>query len=134
MGEVPRESGFEDQWGLVAGLPQDWEKQKLHSWRAHMESCVQKDPGEKSSDPIRAGVRPTCQCWRVSCRGGGWLCLTEGTKTLAAAVLGVSHWCQPSQRLSSAPTGRLGALVLGHLRLNNQWSGSTAPPISRQAD
>jgi len=39
-GRVPRESGFEDHWGLIAGLPQHWRKQKLHSWRAHTKSCA----------------------------------------------------------------------------------------------
>ena len=33
--EVPRTSDFEEQWGMIGGIPQDCEKQKLHSWRAH---------------------------------------------------------------------------------------------------
>ena len=44
---APRESGFEGQWGLIAGIPQDWGKQKLHSWRAHSWSSAHKDPGKK---------------------------------------------------------------------------------------
>ena len=30
-GEAPRETDFEDQWNLTAGIPQGWGKQKLHS-------------------------------------------------------------------------------------------------------
>ena len=46
-GGAPRESGFEGQWGLITGIPQDWGKQKLHSWRTHKGSCVYQDPGKK---------------------------------------------------------------------------------------
>ena len=45
-------------------------------------------PRGRSSDPIGDWTRPTCKHWRVSCRGGGWLWLTWGTRTLAAEVLG----------------------------------------------
>ena len=31
---IPRESDFEAQWDLITGFPQDWLKQRLHSWRA----------------------------------------------------------------------------------------------------
>lgn len=31
----PRESDFGDQWYLSTGIPQDWRKQKLPSWRAY---------------------------------------------------------------------------------------------------
>ena len=31
---IPRDSDFEGQHDLITGLPQDWDKQKLHSWRA----------------------------------------------------------------------------------------------------
>ena len=55
-----RESGFESQEGLTAGLPQDWEKQKLHSWMAHRRSHAHQNPGEKSSDLIKAWARYTC--------------------------------------------------------------------------
>ena len=54
---MPRESSFEDQWGLTAGIPQDWVKQKLHPWRTHTESCADQDPGKKASDRIRDWVR-----------------------------------------------------------------------------
>lgn len=30
-----RKSGFEGQQGLTTGIPQDWRKQKLRTWRAH---------------------------------------------------------------------------------------------------
>ena len=34
-GGIPRESDFEGYWDLIAGLWQNWGKQRLHSWRAH---------------------------------------------------------------------------------------------------
>ena len=34
-GGIPRESDFESYRDLTAGLRQDWEKQRLHSWMAH---------------------------------------------------------------------------------------------------
>ena len=34
-GGIPRESDFEGQRDLIAGLQQDWWKQRLHSWRVH---------------------------------------------------------------------------------------------------
>ena len=54
-GGVLRESGFEGQQGLITGLPQDWGRQKLHSWRAHTKSCVHQDPGEKAVTPEETG-------------------------------------------------------------------------------
>ena len=30
--EAHGKSGFEGQWGLTAGIPEDWGKQKLYSW------------------------------------------------------------------------------------------------------
>ena len=47
-GGAPQESVFESQWGLIAGIPQDWGKQKLHSWRAYTRSRADQDPGEKA--------------------------------------------------------------------------------------
>ena len=67
-------------------------------------------PRGRSSDPIGDGTRPTCYCWRVSCRGGGWLCVTVRTRTLAAGVLGSTPWREPSQRLPLAPLKSLGRL------------------------
>ena len=34
-GGIARESDFEASWDLIAGLQQDWGKQRPHSWRAH---------------------------------------------------------------------------------------------------
>ena len=50
-GGAPRESGTEDQQGLTAGIPKDWGKQKLHSWRAHTGCHVHQDPGKKAVTP-----------------------------------------------------------------------------------
>ena len=46
---APTEFGFEGQWGLIAGITQDWGKQKFHSWRVHTMSCVHQDPGKKAT-------------------------------------------------------------------------------------
>ena len=68
---IPRKSGFEVHEGLITGIPQDWGKQKPHSWRVHTGSQGYKDPGEKSNDLIRDWPQSTCQYWRVSGRGRG---------------------------------------------------------------
>ena len=47
-GGAPKASGFEGQQGLIAGIPQDWGKQRLHSWRVHTKSHVHQDPGKKA--------------------------------------------------------------------------------------
>ena len=46
-GGAPRAFGFEGQRGLTAGAPQDWGKQRLHSWKAHTRSHAHWDPGLK---------------------------------------------------------------------------------------
>ena len=61
---IPRESGFGGQWGLIIGLPEDWEKQRLQSWRTHTKFCAHQDPEERSIDPIGDWNKTTCQCWR----------------------------------------------------------------------
>ena len=33
--EAPRAFGFKSQWGFSSWAPQDWGKQRLHSWRVH---------------------------------------------------------------------------------------------------
>ena len=42
-GGSPRETGFEGQQDLITGIPQDWGKQKLKSWRAHTRSHVHQE-------------------------------------------------------------------------------------------
>ena len=54
---IPRES--EGQRGLIIGLPQDWGKQRLQSWRAQIKSCMHQDPEERSSDPTAEPVQET---------------------------------------------------------------------------
>ena len=41
-GGASRTFGFEDQQGLITGTPQDWGKQKFHSWRAQCPVCTGK--------------------------------------------------------------------------------------------
>ena len=59
-GGIHRESDFEGEQDLIAGLQQDWGKKRLHSWRAHTKVCAHQDPGGRSSDPIGDWTRPTC--------------------------------------------------------------------------
>ena len=99
----PRETDFEGQQDLITGLWQGWGKQRLHSWRAHTKLCAHQEPGRRRNDPIGDWTRPTCWCWGVSCRGGGQLKLTTGTRTLAAEVLGSTPWREPAQSLPLAP-------------------------------
>ena len=74
-GRGPRKSGFEGQWSLITGIPQDWGKQKLHSWRAHTRSYVHQDPRNK------AGTSKCC--WSSS--------------TLATWCKEPMHWNFPQQ-------------------------------------
>ena len=41
---------IKDQWDLIIGLPQDWGRQRLHSWRAQTKRYMHQDPGERNSD------------------------------------------------------------------------------------
>ena len=50
-GGIPRESDVEGYWDLIAGLRQNWGKQRLHSWRAHTKWCAHRDPGEGAVTP-----------------------------------------------------------------------------------
>ena len=54
-GGAPRESGYEGQRGLITGFPQDWDKQKLHSWRKHTGSHAHQDPGKKAVTSLKTG-------------------------------------------------------------------------------
>ena len=44
---IPRGVDFEGQWDLIAGLPDDWGKQRPHSWRVHTKSCTLGPRGEE---------------------------------------------------------------------------------------
>ena len=53
-GEAPRESGFEGQWDLIAGIPQVWGNQKLPSWGgADKVMCASGPRGKKLSPQKR---------------------------------------------------------------------------------
>ena len=49
---IPGESGLKGQWDLIMGLPEDWGKQRLQSWRAQTKPCVHQDSEERSSDSV----------------------------------------------------------------------------------
>ena len=87
----------------------------------------------RSSDPIGDLTRPTCWCWRVSCRGGRWLCLTVRTRT-QAAVLGSTPWCEPSQSLPLAPPKSLGRLQcwVTSSQTTNREGTQPHPPADKQ--
>ena len=53
-------------------------REALHSCRAQTNSCLRKDPRERSSEPTGYWTRPTHQCWRVSSGGMGWQWLIMG--------------------------------------------------------
>ena len=60
--------------------------------------------------------------------GGGALCLTMRTRTLAAEVLGSTPWCGPSQSLPLAPSkslGRLQCWVVSHQTTNKEGTYPT---------
>ena len=51
VGGIPRESSFEGYWDLIAGLRQNWGKQRLNSWRAQTKWCAYRDPEEGAVTP-----------------------------------------------------------------------------------
>ena len=92
---APRASGFEGQQDLITRTPQDWGKQRLHSWRMHTSSYQHQDLGGKKQC-IAAWTRPTCWSWRVSWRSRRQLWLTVWARTPVTEVLGSIHWCELS--------------------------------------
>ena len=96
-GRDPRESSFEGQQGLIAGIPQDWRKHKYHSWRMLTRSCEHQDPGKKAmiswgTGPdlsASIGGSPVDVVAVASCRsrhtGGGSLLVYSLARTLLEA-------------------------------------------------
>ena len=102
----PRESDLEVQWDLTAGLPQDWGKERLQSWRPQTKCCMHQDPEERSSDPTGDRPQTTCQCRRACCGGVGQQGFTTGTGVLAAAVPEGPPWrCHYPYNRPSRPQG-----------------------------
>ena len=89
--------GFEGQWGLRAGAPQGWGKQRLHSWGAHKTSHALGPRAKQQL--VGAWTRPTCESWRVFWREGGPLWLTMGARALVAEAPGNIDLCKLSWRL-----------------------------------
>ena len=86
--------GFEGQWGLSAGAPQNWGKERLHSWRLHTRFRVNGDP-EQSSDSIGAWEDlPVGRPFKEGSfrRQGGWRWLTVGARTLVVEIPENIHW------------------------------------------
>ena len=57
---IPRQSSPEGQQDLIIGLPEDWRKERLQSWRAQTKFCMHQDPEEKSSDPTEDSTKTIC--------------------------------------------------------------------------
>ena len=104
-GEAPRESGFESKWGLMAGITQDWRKQKLNPWKVYTWTHVYQDTGEKSSDPIENRLDiPACIEESPEEMGAGFGSVW-GHKHWQQHS-GSTHWHEPSQRPPVAPPNR----------------------------
>ena len=89
----------EGQWGMIAGTLQDWGNRNS-TLGGHAQGLTCTGTRGTISDFIGAWVAPTCWSWRVTWGGRGWLWLTVGTRTLVAEILGSTHWCELSWRLS----------------------------------
>ena len=88
-----RGSAFEGQRDLITGIPQDWGKQKLHSWRVHIRSCAHQDPGKKAvTSPKSLG-----QTYLLVLQG--FLRRQGAAVAHCGVVLRSTHWCEPSWRL-----------------------------------
>ena len=83
-GGIPKETDFEGQRDLIAGLRQDWGKQRLHSWRAHTKQCAHWDPGEKAATPQK--TEPD-----LPASVGGSLAEAGGS---CGSLRGQEHWQQ----------------------------------------
>ena len=57
---IPKESGCGCQKDLTIGLPHDWGKQRLQSWRAQTKSCAHQDPEERSHNSTDNWSKATC--------------------------------------------------------------------------
>ena len=68
---IPRESGLEGLQGIITGLPEDWGKQRLQSWKAQTKFCLQQDPEERRSDPTGDWTKTTGYCGKASWGGMG---------------------------------------------------------------
>ena len=101
---APRAFGFEGQWGLVAGVPRDWGKQRLHSYRAHTKSHTHQEQGQKPQFHRSLG-----QTYLLVLEGllgrEGCLWLTLGTRTLVVDVSGSIYLCELSWRLTYCHQG-----------------------------
>lgn len=76
---APRKSGSEGQQGLVTGIPQDWRKQKLHTWRHTKVSQASRCRG--SSDLLVIWDRPSSQQWGVPEEAGASVAHCEDENT-----------------------------------------------------
>ena len=89
---------------MIAGLRQDWGETETPLLEGtHKVVCASGLSG-RTSDPHRRlnqtyllVLEGRLQRW------GGWLWLTEGTRTLTAEVLGSTPWREPSHSLPLAP-------------------------------
>ena len=92
---IPRKSDLESQWDLIIGVPQDWGKQRLQSWRAQTKSCVHQDPEEWPHRGLN-------QTYLLVLEGLLWRCGSAGAHhrdmALVAAVWEGPPWHKPFWR------------------------------------
>ena len=137
MGEAPRESGFEGQQGLIAGIPQA---------RGSRNSTV----GRHTQGPVHTRIqwekywpsKRLSQIYLPALEGllwrQGWLCHTVVTDSPAVEALVSTRFCGlHSERLPflprTSPTQQPVDSNAGMPQVKqHQQSGSTGPPISRQ--
>ena len=88
---------------MIAGLQQDWGKQRLHSWRAHTKWCVHRDPGEEAVTPGETETDLPASVGGSPVEGGGLAVAHHGDKDTGSRSSRSTLWREPSQSLSIPP-------------------------------
>ena len=84
---APEVFGVEVQQELCTEAPQDWRKQRLHSWKPYTGFHVHWVPGQ-SRDYIEIWVTPACGYWRITWENREWLWLIVGEEDIGGKGLG----------------------------------------------
>ena len=91
---IPRESDFKSQQNVIMGLPENWWKERLHTWTHKTSVCTRtKGKWAVTSQKTESNILPSIGGSSTEERGD---CGYAGTRALAAAVLGSTHWYEPS--------------------------------------
>ena len=70
---IPRECNLKGQGNLIIEFPQDWDKQKFHSWRAQAKSCMHQDQRKEIVNSQRLN-----QSYLLVLEGLLWRCVSAG--------------------------------------------------------